>query len=388
VVESRCLDEHADAPTTGHSYVKVLTDNPNDITVQVGEAAPIPLEQAVREGKIKFTGNDGPDGNRRVGNTIYFDPTRMRIANLTDQRVVVSVKRLTPIGTAEHAPIGYDIGGLAGLSQREVWRRRAEMDLAAQQKEREARWAPFREQAAAHNAVVEGKEIANTIGMRFRLIPAGKFQMGSAKGDGDERPVHDVTITQPFYLGVTEVTQAQYEAVMGANPSRFKGANRPVESVSWDDAVAFCAKLSAKEAGVTYRLPTEAEWEYACRAGSRQAYYWHWSDDLKDDVGIEDYAWYRENAGMGTQEVGKLKPNRWGLYDMSGNVWEWCADWHGDYPAGAATDPTGAAGGSSRVIRGGSWSFPSQNCRSASRGGSSPPFRGDFLGFRLVRAVP
>ncbi|NLE55556.1 MAG: formylglycine-generating enzyme family protein [Lentisphaerae bacterium] len=385
IVASRCLDEHDDAPTTGHAYVKVLTDNPNDITVQVGDAEAVSMEQAVREGKISISGNDGPGGNQRIGNTIYFDPTRMRIHNLTDQQVVVSVKRLTPIGTAGHQPIGYDIGGLAGLSQREVWQRIAE---EAKQKERKAKWGSYRAQAAEHNAVVAGEEVVNTVGMRFRLIPAGTFRMGSEKGVADEKPVHEVEITQPFYLGVTEVTQAQWEAVMGTNPSHFTGANRPVEIVSWEDAVAFCAKLSAKEAGVTYRLPTEAEWEYACRAGSSQEYSWHWSDQFEGEVGIDDYAWYGENSSGETHEVGKLKPNRWGLYDMHGNVGEWCQDWYDPYSQGKQIDPKGAAGGSNRVVRGGSWCLNAYNCHSAYRRGYWPSFRFYALGFRLVRMVP
>ncbi|MDQ0291906.1 SUMF1/EgtB/PvdO family nonheme iron enzyme [Oligosphaera ethanolica] len=280
----------------------------------------------------------------------------------------------------------------------------------ALQLERIAKWEAYRAQAAEHNAVVAGEEVVNTIGMRFRLIPAGTFRMGSEKGDDNEgpvdeeamshffseRPEHEVEITQPFYLGVTEVTQAQWEAVRGTNPSFYRGAALPVDCVSWADAVAFCERLSATETGVTYRLPTEAEWEYACRAGSQQEFSWHWSDELEGEIGIEDYAWYGGNASDATHEVGKLKPNRWGLYDMHGNVWEWCQDWAGPYSQDKQTDPKGAAGGPFRLLRGGgnnylrgggnnylSWCY-----RSAARLGRRPLLGDISIGFRIVREVP
>jgi formylglycine-generating enzyme required for sulfatase activity len=154
--------------------------------------------------------------------------------------------------------------------------------------------------------------------------------------------------------------------VMGTNPSNFKGSQNPVEKVSWDDAVEFCRNLSAmpaeKKAGYIYRLPTEAEWEYACRAGTTTEYSFGDSDSA-----LGDYAWYDENSGRTTHPVGGKKPNPWGLYDMHGNVFEWCQDWHGDYPSGSVTDPTGAAVGSYRVYRGGSWDYYSGVCRSAIR---------------------
>ena len=197
-----------------------------------------------------------------------------------------------------------------------------------------------------------------------------------------------MTLTTPYWLGVTEVTNAQYEAVMGANPSPFRGPNRPVVRVSWDDAVAFCAKLAAKESGVTYRLPTEAEWEYACRAGSPPQYYWHWSADLGNDLLIDDYAWYSgSKTGGGAHGVGRKKPNHWGLHDMSGNVREWCSDWYGEYGGDKQIDPTGAASGSSRVLSGGSWDDSSEDCRSAARSRFLPSDQYDRNGFRLVRMV-
>ena len=232
------------------------------------------------------------------------------------------------------------------------------------------------------------QEVVNSIGMKFRLIQPGSFMMGSDKGDDDEKPIHKVTLTKPFYIGVYEVTQEQWEKVMGSNPSQFKGPKKPVEMVSWNDAQEFIRKLSEKEK-VTYRLPTEAEWEYACRAGTTTEFYWG------DDVGLAEigqHAWYAGNwdwRDTGTKPVGQKKPNPWGLYVMSGNVWEWCQDWYADeYPSGSQTDPTGAAGGSSRVFRGGSWSYYASSCRSAGRSRYSPSGRSSVLGFRLVRTMP
>ena len=224
---------------------------------------------------------------------------------------------------------------------------------------------------------MELPESVDSIGMEFKLIPAGKFTMG----EGDE--AHEVTLTKPFKMGVHEVTQAQYEQVMGVNPSHFKGAENPVEMVSWDDAVEFCRRLSdlptEKAAGNVYRLPTEAEWEYACRAGTKAAY--SFGDDESD---FGEYGWYRENSGRTTHPVGSKLPNAWGLYDMHGNVWEWCQDRYGDYPGGAVTDPTGPADGSDRVIHGGSWnSRTAVLCRSAIRYRYDPSNRNDSNGFRV-----
>ena len=173
-----------------------------------------------------------------------------------------------------------------------------------------------------------GMEATNSIGMKLRLIPAGEFMMGSPgteSGREDDETQHRVSITKPFYLGVTEVTQEQYQKVMGTNPSYFKGPQNPVETVSWADAVEFCRKLSAmpaeKTAGHVYRLPTEAEWEYACRAGTTTAY--SFGDDASR---LGDYGWFGGNSDSKTHQVGEKKPNAWGLYDMHGGVYEWCQD--------------------------------------------------------------
>ena len=226
---------------------------------------------------------------------------------------------------------------------------------------------------------MESPESADSIGMKFKLIPAGTFTMG--EGDQADR-AHDVTLTKSFKMSVHEITQAQYEQVMGINPSEFKGADNPVETVNWDDAVDFCRRLSElpaeKEAGNVYRLPTEAEWEYACRAGTTTKY--SFGDDESD---FGEYGWYRENSGITTHPVGSKLPNAWGLYDMHGNVYEWCQDRHGDYPSGSVTDPTGPAVGSSRVFRGGCWFYSVEFCRSAIRYGYGPSLRVSCLGFRV-----
>ena len=238
------------------------------------------------------------------------------------------------------------------------------------------------------------KEITNSIGMKLVLIPKGTFMMGSPEGEearDEDETQHEVTISKDYYLGVTEVTQGQYEKVMGANPSYFQGdkikgssSNHPVEMVSWKDAVEFCKKLSElpeeKAAGRVYRLPTEAQWEYACRAGSETAY--SFGESSKS---LADYDWFGEHIKGQTHPVGKKKPNAWGLYDMHGNVWEWCSDWYGEYPNGAVSDPVGPLKGSDRVNRGGSFGNIATLCRSASRSGFDPSsYYRDCIGFRVA----
>ena len=230
----------------------------------------------------------------------------------------------------------------------------------------------------------------NSIGMNFKSIPAGTFMMGySSTLYG--KVFHQVTLKKPFKLGIYEVTQAQYEKVTGVKPSKFKVADNPVETLTWDHAVDFCRKLSElpaeKDAGNVYRLPTEAEWEYACRAGTTTKY--SFGDDESE---LRDHAWYSENFGGKTHPVGSKKPNAWGLYDMHGNVWEWCQDWLGGYPSGMVRDPTGPASGSAhqyritgplRVYRGGSWFDLAEFCRSASRCRFGPSHRFECMGFRV-----
>jgi formylglycine-generating enzyme required for sulfatase activity len=198
---------------------------------------------------------------------------------------------------------------------------------------------------------------------------------------------HQVTISQGFWLGKYEVTQAQWVAGMGSNPSDFPGNLRPVDKVSWDDVQDYLAALNAKKGttGGPYWLPTEAEWEYACRAGTTTRFYW--GEDPTESA-ITNYAWYEDNANSEPHNAGTKLPNGWGLYDMSGNVYEWCQDWYEeDYPAGPVTDPEGPATGTDRVLRGGAWDTDLGGCRSAFRLYSSPDGSGNSIGFRLLRTA-
>jgi formylglycine-generating enzyme required for sulfatase activity len=235
------------------------------------------------------------------------------------------------------------------------------------------------------------KSITNSIGMKLVLIPAGEFLMGSPDTDKEaldrEKPQHRVRITRPFYLGATEVMQGQYRVVTGADPSHFKGSDDlPVEQVSWEDAQAFCDKLNALEkeglGGTSYRLPTEAEWEYACRAGTATRF--GFGDA---DASLGEYAWFEGNSGDKTHPVGQKRPNAWGLYDMHGNVWEWCWDGYEEnyYANSPGADPLGPSGAAVRVRRGGGWGGSPRDCRAALRRWSSPGLRSLDLGFRVAR---
>jgi formylglycine-generating enzyme required for sulfatase activity len=257
-------------------------------------------------------------------------------------------------------------------------------------------------------------------------INAGTFTMGSPSGEpgrySTDETQHQVTLTNGFYMGKYQVTQAQYESVMGTNPSNFKTpvapetstGKRPVEMVTWFDAIEFCNKLSVLEeltpvytitgrtpatgypitdAAVTqnwvangYRLPTEAQWEYACRGKTTTAFN-NGNDDYTNASQVEAVAWYTGNSGGRTHEAGLKTPNAWGLYDMNGNVYEWCWDWYDSsyYSSSSVTDPQGASSGANRVVRGGNWSSSAQNMRSAFRFNYSPDDRNNTIGFRILR---
>jgi formylglycine-generating enzyme required for sulfatase activity len=226
----------------------------------------------------------------------------------------------------------------------------------------------------------------NGIGLEFVRVPAGEFLMGSPRRepgrDASESPQHEVRITHAFCIGAFEVTQEQYQAVTGKNPSNFPNPKNPVEQVSWQDAVDFCERLSQKD-GVTYRLPTEAEWEYACRAGSTTAY--SFGDDPQR---LDDCAWYSRDSEHRPHQVGLKLPNAWGIYDVHGNVWEWCQDWYADdYRSSGPVDPTGPAEGILRSVRGGSWYDYPTPLRSAARGRDYAPNHVDDHGFRVVCEV-
>jgi sulfatase modifying factor 1 len=240
-------------------------------------------------------------------------------------------------------------------------------------------------------SAVEGKPFTiPDLSMEMLWVKPGTFEMGSSSSEKDrqdrETP-HSVTLTQGFLLGKHEVTQSQWWKVMGSLPSRFLGGDRPVEMVSWTNVTSFCAKLTASEraagrlpAGMTYQLPTEAQWEYACRAGTKTSF------SFGDELTAKDANYAHDGFDTGlqrTSNVGEYPANGWGFHDMHGNVWEWCADWNGDYPTGAARDPVGPANGSSRVTRGGSWFLTAGLARSARRGGYGPALSTISLGFRL-----
>ena len=225
-----------------------------------------------------------------------------------------------------------------------------------------------------------GNIIENSLNMRLVRISAGEFIMGSPvdeKGHQEDEFQHKVIFTDPFYIGITEVTQAQWKSVMGTNRSNFKGDDLPAEKLSWKEALLFCRKLSELE-GRTYRLPTEAEWEYACRGGSSGPY----ADSSNNP---DQIAWYSNNSGNNTHPVGQMKPNAWGIYDMHGNVSEWCQDYYiPEYPDEEAVDQPGPGEGKYRVIRGGAWdSFP-VGCRSSARSSAPASYQFKQTGFRVV----
>jgi formylglycine-generating enzyme required for sulfatase activity len=265
--------------------------------------------------------------------------------------------------------------------------------------------------ARAHLPTTKALDLGGGVTLELVLIPAGQFIMGSEppkKPTGNppdakeaaryatelaafndipanEKPAHSVTLTQPFYMGKYTVTQAQYAAVMGTNPSHFKGAQLPVDSVSWDDATAFCSKLNETlhDKTLAVRLPTEAQWEYACRAGTRTRFYSGDADSDLDAVG-----WYESNSGNTTHPVGQKKPNAFGLYDMHGNVWQWCQDFYSEnYSSSPIKDPLNDKG-AAHVHRGGSWYLNGAGCRSAYRSSADGVYSVSTHAFRVIASPP
>jgi formylglycine-generating enzyme required for sulfatase activity len=247
--------------------------------------------------------------------------------------------------------------------QRRIAEGREKLRLASEAAAR----APVRPAALAAGT----KKVNPKDGLTYVWIPAGTFMMGCSPGDNecfdDEKPAHQVTVTKGFWLGQTPVTQQAWQRVTGKDSSNFKGANLPVETVSWDESKAYCSAIGG-------RLPTEAEWEYAARAGSTGARYGN----------LDEIAWYSGNSGGHTREVAQKTPNAWGLCDMLGNVWQWVADWYGDYPSGAQSDPSGPAGGQYRALRGGSWNYYAGGARVSRRLRCEPGLRFNFIGLRCV----
>jgi|694.fasta_scaffold75204_1 formylglycine-generating enzyme required for sulfatase activity len=270
--------------------------------------------------------------------------------------------------------------------------------------------------ASALVSAQEKEELINSIGMKLVRMPPGKYLRGSPVdeiGSQDDESQHEVTLTREFYIGAFEVTQAEYEQVIRENPSYFPepvihpavrhpetgrlisperkersdGSRYPVDRVSWDDAVRFCEKLSARpeevRRGRVYRLPSEAEWEYACRAGSTTAYSFGGESSL-----LSQFGWYSENSKQSTHSVGEKQANAWGLYDMHGNVSEWCLDYHLNYPEESLVDPLGPPAGRRRVCRGGNWSeLTAANCRSAHREGLASGVKLRAVGLRVVMTI-
>lgn len=234
------------------------------------------------------------------------------------------------------------------------------------------------------NSAMEVAHIDSTTDMELICVAGGCFEMGDIFGDGrpDEKPAHEVCLSD-FYIGKYQITQGQWNKVMGENPSNFsnRGDNCPVEQVSWNDVQEFIRTLNA-QSGKNYRLPTEAEWEYAARSGGKAE---KWAG-TSNELSLGDYAWCSDNSGNKTHPVGKKKPNSLGIYDMTGNIWEWCSDWYGDeyYGESPRDNPGGPSSGSERVLRGGSWYFNSFYARTSYRSAIEPDYRYNYLGFRLV----
>ena len=258
---------------------------------------------------------------------------------------------------------------------------RAERErIAKAQAERERQEQEAREQAAKE---AERTRILQNLINNMVYVEGGTFKMGAtseqkSEAGLDEIPAHKVILSS-FSIGRYEVTQEEWQAVMGSNPSYFKGSRKPVEKVSWNDCQEFIRKLNAMT-GKQFRLPTEAEWEFASRGGIKsQGYKYSGSNNLNS------VAWYADNSGNTTHDVGLKSPNELGIYDMSGNVWEWCSDWYGNYSSSSQTNPTGSYSGSGRVNRGGSWGSYTRNCRVSNRYDDAPGYRNGSLGFRLAQ---
>ncbi len=223
---------------------------------------------------------------------------------------------------------------------------------------------------------------ANGVSFNMVYVQGGTFTMGATSEQGsdaydNEKPTHSVTLSS-YYIGETEVTQELWEAVMGSNPSNFKGYSLPVERVSWEDCQTFINKLNSLT-GQQFHLPTEAQWEYAARGGNKSRGY-----KYSGNNGLGSVAWHINNSGSKTHPVKSKSPNELGIYDMSGNVWEWCQDWYGDYSNNAQSNPTGPSSGSNRVSRGGGWGGIAGSCRSSNRGSRTPSYRLNNLGLRLA----
>ena len=334
-------------------------------------------------------------GERRAGGSsesylwlmpLKVVPKKLLVANdnlLKDEASLAKVLQSfvdSPVALVAETNVVSWVQEQKALAQRLVVEAKAK--IQAEEKELQRLTAEARKRLRSSPNFSVGERLM--MGLLVHWIPAGRFMMGSPSTETDRSPneaQHNVTLSRGFFLAETECTQSQWEAVMGSNPSRFKGADRPVEKVSWDESLEFCRKLTDQQRkqgvlpeGWSWRLPTEAEWEYAARAGTTGPRHGE----------LEAIAWHSGNSGSETHPVKQKAANAWGLYDMIGNVFEWCSDWYGDYPTGGVSDPTGPNSGSLRVFRGGSWRYDAGLCRSASRYCFELGDRNSFLGFRPV----
>jgi formylglycine-generating enzyme required for sulfatase activity len=354
-------------------------------------------------GQLLLSGGDGTFNWGNVDNDTNMTTTSTNITLSSEQSGMVLVsgnstvslpapssaqgKRFTIKKTDTSSTTVTISGDIEGESNPQLSEQYAYMSIISNGSE----WLKIAESISTSTASVPQTYISNSLGMTFRLIPAGTFVMGSPSdelGRETNETQYTVTISESFYIQTTEVTQGQWKAVMGSNPSIFDscGLNCPVEKVSWEDAQTFIATLNAMGEG-SYTLPTEAQWEYASRGGSNKAFANGDISNTTTDSNLDVMGWYNSNSGSTPHAVAQKQPNAWGLYDMHGNVWEWCHDWYGSYPDISVTDPGGPSSGSSRVRRGGSWYYNAQTCRSAKRYYFSPGNPSNDIGLRLSRTL-
>ena len=302
-----------------------------------------------------------------IGATIYIDGKEMGKTPRYINKVLIGQHRVRLVKE------GYEeCSELVSIAKDEHKQMKAAMDKKTEEMQ-------LMEGTTTSNGQSERIFMVNGVSFTMKLVEGGTFQMGGNDSDADsnEKPVHSVTLNN-YYIGETEVTQALWKAVMGSNPSRFKGDNLPVEKVGWNDCQEFIRKLN-QMTGKQFRLPTEAEWEYAARGGKTGKGYKYAGSNTIDNV-----AWYTQTTNdKGTKPVKTKSPNELGLYDMSGNVWEWCSDRYGNYSSGSQTNQQGPSSGSYRVLRGGSWYNRARCCRVSDRDFSFPDYIGSRQGFRL-----